>query len=199
MEPASDASTSRASSWDHAQSPSGTPGGCTARRLTSTVSCRGNVMADVEKVARLTQRRSSAAIKDGIAAATRRNYRIMPRDRTILLVEDDTDLRRMFRTVLAFSGYRVLEAGDVIHALTVMELETLDLVILDLGLPRVSGYLVHQELASLPAAQRIPVLVVTAQPGPYDGIDEKGVLQKPVTPEQLIDAVEACLRSAPRE
>jgi DNA-binding response OmpR family regulator len=118
----------------------------------------------------------------------------MPRDTTILLVEDDTELRRMFRMVLSFAGYRVLEAGDAFHALHLVDAETLDLVILDLGLPTVSGYAVHQELANLPATQHVPVLVVTAQPGPYDGIDEKCVLLKPVMPEQLLDAVAACLR-----
>jgi DNA-binding response OmpR family regulator len=123
----------------------------------------------------------------------------MPRTPTILLVEDDTDLRRMYRMVLTFAGYRVLEAGNAFHALHLVEAETLDLVILDLGLPTISGYAVHQELASLPAAQRVPVLVVTAQPAPYDGIDEKCVLQKPVLPEQLIDAVHVCMRSAARE
>jgi DNA-binding response OmpR family regulator len=120
----------------------------------------------------------------------------MPRAATILLVEDDTELRRMFRMVLTFAGYHVLEAGDAFHALHLVDAETLDLVILDLGLPTISGYAVHQELASVPSTQHVPVLVVTAQPGPYDGIDEKCVLQKPVTPEQLLDAVRACLRPA---
>ena len=103
----------------------------------------------------------------------------------------------MFRMVLSFAGYHVLEAGDAFHALHLVDAEPLDLVVLDLGLPTISGYAVHQELASLPATQHVPVLVVTAQPGPYDGIDEKCVLQKPVTPEQLLDAVAGCLRSAP--
>jgi DNA-binding response OmpR family regulator len=124
---------------------------------------------------------------------------VVERRRTILLVEDDGEVRRLFRTVLALAGFHVLEAGDAIHALHVVEAETLDLVILDLGLPTISGYVVHQELASLPAAERVPVLVVTAQPGPYEGLDENCVLQKPVTPEQLLDAVHACLRSSSRK
>lgn len=119
----------------------------------------------------------------------------MPGDRTILLVEDDTDLRRMFRTVLAFSGFRVLEAGDAIHALNLIEAEAIDLVILDLGLPTISGQVIHDEIASLPETKRIPVLVVTAQPGPHKGLDEDCVLQKPILPEQLLDAVHGCLKS----
>jgi sigma-B regulation protein RsbU (phosphoserine phosphatase) len=122
----------------------------------------------------------------------------VPHTHTILIVEDDTDLRRMFRMVLAFAGFRILEAGTGLHALHLADAETIDLVVLDLGLPIISGEVVREELAIQPATRDVPVVVVTGRPGPYDGLDAKCVLQKPVLPEQLLDAVHACLRPSPR-
>jgi DNA-binding response OmpR family regulator len=120
----------------------------------------------------------------------------MPLARTILLVEDDTDLRRLFRMVLSFAGFHVLEAGTAIHALHLADAEPLDLVVLDLGLPAVSGHVVYEELRIHPATRHVPILVVTARPAPHPGIDETVVLQKPVSPEQLLDSVQVRLRMA---
>jgi DNA-binding response OmpR family regulator len=56
--------------------------------------------------------------------------------RTILIVEDNDDLRRMFRTALHFDGFQVLEAGDGLTALHILDtVPPPDLVLLDLGLP----------------------------------------------------------------
>jgi two-component system, OmpR family, KDP operon response regulator KdpE len=117
----------------------------------------------------------------------------VPRAHTVLLVEDDTDLRRMFRMALAFAGFRVLEAGNGLHALRVADAETLDLVVLDLGLPIISGEVVRQELAIQTATRDLPVIVVTARSGPYEGLDAKCILVKPVTSDRLVDAVRGCL------
>jgi DNA-binding response OmpR family regulator len=96
--------------------------------------------------------------------------------------------------VLSFAGYRVLEAANGLHALRLVDAEIIDLVVLDLGLPIISGEVVREELAVQPSTRDVPVVVVTARPGPYDGLEAKCVLQKPVLPEQLIEAVRACLR-----
>jgi two-component system KDP operon response regulator KdpE len=58
---------------------------------------------------------------------------------TVLLVEDDGELRRMFRTALSFAGYRVVEAGDGLVALQVLDATSPDLIVLDLGLPDIDG------------------------------------------------------------
>lgn len=98
---------------------------------------------------------------------------------------------------LAFAGFRVLEAGNGLHALRVADAETLDLVVLDLGLPIISGEVVREELAIQTATRDLPVIVVTGRSGPYESLDATCVLVKPVTPERLIDAVRGCLPAVP--
>jgi CheY-like chemotaxis protein len=114
---------------------------------------------------------------------------------TILIVEDDADLRQLFRTTLALEGYRVLEARDGVQALHFLESDPPDLVILDLGLPRVSGYLVRQEIAASARTRDIPVVVVTGMIAPAEQLKVASLLRKPVTPEQLVDTVAECLRA----
>jgi DNA-binding response OmpR family regulator len=113
--------------------------------------------------------------------------------RTILVVEDDADLRQMFRTALAFAGFRVLEAGDGFRALQLLDADPPDLVVLDLGLPVVSGLIGREELAAQVHTRNIPIVVVTASKGPHEGLDVACVLYKPVTTAQLIETVRRCL------
>ena len=112
----------------------------------------------------------------------------------ILIVEDDADLRRMFKSALNFGGYDVLEAGDGLHALRQMETNEFDGIVLDLGLPVVSGHVVLQEVAALAHTQNVPVVVVvTGLPGPHELPSASCVLTKPVTPERLVGTVRRCL------
>lgn len=117
----------------------------------------------------------------------------MPGRRTVLIVEDDGDLRHMFRAALAFAGFNVLEAGDGLHALHILDSNPPDLVVLDLGLPVISGQVVREELAAQAHTRDIPVVVVTGTSGPHDQLDVPCVLRKPVSPEELIRSVRRCL------
>jgi CheY-like chemotaxis protein len=113
--------------------------------------------------------------------------------KTLLIVEDDEDLRRMFRTTLLFAGYEVREASDGLQALQFLDLETPDAVILDLGLPLVPGQLVRDEIVAHVDTRRIPLVIVTGQEGDHGGPGVDCVLQKPVTPEHLLQVVAACI------
>ena len=113
---------------------------------------------------------------------------------TLLVVEDDLQLRRLFRTALNFAGYRVLEAGDGLEALRLLDTTTLDGVVLDLGLPLVPGQVVLQEVAARAHSHRVPVvIVVTGLPGPHDDLQATCVLKKPVSPDKLIATVRQCI------
>ena len=79
----------------------------------------------------------------------------------ILVVEDNTDLRRMFRMALALAGYDVEEAGDGLDALRLVENHAPDLVVLDLVLHSLDGVSVQQELAARPVTSQIPIVIVT--------------------------------------
>ena len=109
----------------------------------------------------------------------------------VLIVEDDADLRRMFRMALMLAGYDAVEAADGIEALRVLDVETPDAVVLDLGLPVLSGQDVRQEMAAHSHTRLMPVIVVTGQPGDHDDLDVACLLRKPVTPERLVVALQA--------
>lgn len=116
--------------------------------------------------------------------------------RKLLLVEDDDDLRRMYRTALTLAGFEVAEALDGLDALRRLDgSEAPDLILLDLGLPLISGHTVAQEVAALAHLRHIPVLVVTGSTEPLDYLDVACVLRKPVRPDALTDAVLRCLSS----
>jgi two-component system cell cycle response regulator DivK len=112
---------------------------------------------------------------------------------TILIVEDDVDLRRMFRTALTLDGFRTIESGDGLNALHILDSDPPDLVVLDLGLPLVSGQVVRQEIAAQAHTRHIRVVVVTGSAGAHDDMDVACVLRKPVTPEELVRVVRTCL------
>jgi CheY-like chemotaxis protein len=117
------------------------------------------------------------------------------RRRTILIVEDDGDLRRMFRTALTIAGFAVIEASDGAAALHCIHADPPHLIVLDLGLPTVSGLMVLQEIAAHANTKHIPVVIVTASTMPLDNLDVPCVLRKPVDPEKLISTVHQCLQA----
>ena len=117
-----------------------------------------------------------------------------PDQRSVLVVEDDDDLRRIFRDSLRYAGFNVREASDGPAALRMIEDTPPDLIVLDIGLPTLDGVSVRAEIAASAATKRLPVVIVT-------GLNVEGtlfktdcVLRKPVTPDQLIAAVRDCLR-----
>jgi DNA-binding response OmpR family regulator len=120
------------------------------------------------------------------------------RKKRILIVEDDVDLRRMFRTTLSMAGYDVEEAGDGIDALRMVESRLPDLIVLDLVLRALDGVSVQQELASRALTSQIPVVIVTGSTINTSALDVACVLRKPVMPDDLVKAVRHCLpRGAP--
>ena len=119
----------------------------------------------------------------------------MARSATVLIVEDDPALRRMYRTTLALAGFDVLEADDGLVALHLLDYRPPDVVVLDLMLPTMSGLVVQQEIAAHAHTRNIPIVVVTGSDLSLDHLDIPCVLRKPVTPEALIDAVKSCLAS----
>jgi DNA-binding response OmpR family regulator len=117
----------------------------------------------------------------------------------LLLVEDDRALADELQSVLEAAGYAVDRAQDGEDALYLGQTEDYDLVILDLGLPRLSGIDV---LAGWRTAERtMPVLILTARDtwrekvlGLKAGADD--YLTKPFHPEELLARIGALLRRA---
>jgi two-component system, OmpR family, alkaline phosphatase synthesis response regulator PhoP len=115
--------------------------------------------------------------------------------RHILIVEDDPDLRRLWRLALSLEGFDVTEASDGVDALRIIEENRPDLVVLDLGLPRLSGLSVRQEIAAHAVTSDLPIVVVTASDENLDHLAVPCVLRKPLTPDQLVYTVRLCLKA----
>ena len=117
--------------------------------------------------------------------------------KTILVVEDDADLRRMFRTALVIEGFDVKEAADGMDALRKLDEHPPDLIVLDLGLPIIDGFSVQADIASRAHTRRLPVVVVTGSLVDLETLDVACVLRKPVDPDTLVATVRKCLARGP--
>ncbi|MEK7631764.1 MAG: response regulator [Patescibacteria group bacterium] len=80
---------------------------------------------------------------------------------TILLVEDDTFLAGMYVTKLELEGFRVVLASDGEQAVTLAEREVPDIILLDIVLPKKSGFDVLKEVKANPKTKPVPVILLT--------------------------------------
>ena len=117
-------------------------------------------------------------------------------DETILLVDDDAALLEVTSIVLASEGYRVVTAMDGTEALRAMEGEDLDLVVLDIMLPRMSGF---EVLKKMREHSDVPVVLLTAKSQSVDkvvglelGADD--YITKPFDTKELLARIKAILR-----
>lgn len=118
---------------------------------------------------------------------------------TILIADDNNDLRGMLRQFLESHGYRALEAADGREAAEVAVRERPDLVIMDLGMPGMDGLSAVAEIRRHVPASETQVLIVSA----YDRLEFRteavaagcgGFMTKPVDPSELLKAVRLLLR-----
>ena len=108
----------------------------------------------------------------------------------VLIVEDDEDLREMFAEILSDAGYSVHGAENGAVALEVLEeLDTPCLVLLDLMMPVMSGPELLRRMRRSERLTGFPVVALSAGGTPRDVPEANLFLRKPVTPEQLLQAV----------
>ena len=115
----------------------------------------------------------------------------------ILIVEDDLNQRKLMQRVLEQFGYTVTLACDGVDALEQLEKKHVDLIILDIMMPRMDGYEFTSTLRQ--SGCNIPILMVSAKQSPVDkrkgfiiGTDD--YMTKPVDEEEMVLRVGALLR-----
>lgn len=81
---------------------------------------------------------------------------------TVLVIEDDENSLFVLKSILGTKGYRVLEASDGKQGLEIAEAEDLDLVLLDLQLPRLHGLGVIHRLRENANLESLPIVIMTA-------------------------------------
>ncbi|HVC07751.1 MAG TPA: response regulator transcription factor [Solirubrobacterales bacterium] len=122
-----------------------------------------------------------------------------PSSGRVLVVEDDTDIADVLRRSLRNEGYEVRTSADGVEALDVAAGFVPDLVVLDLGLPRLDGVEVCKQLR---AEGDVPILVLTARAETEDrviGLDSGAddYLVKPFERQELLARIRALLRRRP--
>jgi len=122
----------------------------------------------------------------------------MPRRPLLLVVEDDHVLRDLYRVTLSLSNFAVHACEDGLDALHYLDQSRPDVIVLDLDLPRISGTVLYDEIRARRRAERVPIIVVSGLPDIPD-LPEAVVMRKPVTPDQLIKAIENTLFRRDRE
>ena len=117
------------------------------------------------------------------------------RHQTILIIEEDDDLRRLMSLALRLGGFSTREARDGFQAMAILEQQVrVDAVILDVVLPDIDGLSVRQEIAA--HAGNLPVIVITESHAPLPDLHPACVIRKPVVPDDIVAAVVKCLRES---
>ncbi len=112
----------------------------------------------------------------------------------ILVAEDSTEQRELYAAVLESAGYRVIQAADGAAAVASARASRPGLILMDVTMPRTSGWNAVRILKEDPATRDIPIIVVTGLSSTWDrdasiaaGSDE--YLAKPVPPLRLLEEV----------
>lgn len=124
-----------------------------------------------------------------------------PYQKAILLVDDDNEILESMRTVLENKGYRVLVARDGNAGLTVAEREGPDLIVLDMMMPKKSGFLVLEKLKGR-SGGLIPTIMITGNEGSRhrayaEMLGVRDYIRKPFAMEKLVKSVEKILEGPP--
>ena len=120
----------------------------------------------------------------------------------VLVVDDESRMRKLVKDFLTKENYEVLEAGDGEEALEIFfDKKDIGLVILDVMMPKVDGWEVCKEIRQY---SKVPVIMLTARGSERDelngfelGVDE--YISKPFSPKILVARVEALLRRSSQE
>ena len=115
----------------------------------------------------------------------------------IMVVEDDPNTRKLIQAILSQNGYDIIPAEDGEHALELLDKKHVDLIVLDIMMPRMDGYQFTEILRE--SGCNLPILMVTAKETPQDkkkgfiiGTDDYMV--KPFDEEELVLRIAALLR-----
>ncbi|MDR2820498.1 MAG: response regulator [Desulfovibrio sp.] len=126
-----------------------------------------------------------------------------PSEKTLLIVDDEPDVRNFLAACAEDADFKVVTAVDGEDALAKVQSVNPDLMTLDMVMPKKSGLKVLKELRSMQKYAELPVIVITAHAGDELGSEDikkiyttfsggnapKVTLEKPITPDKLIRAI----------
>ena len=115
---------------------------------------------------------------------------------TILIADDEKEIRDLLRLYLEKDGYRVLEAENGLSAVSLLEQEEIDMALLDIMMPKLDGY---QVLKQIRERSNIPVMILSAKNQDSDkilGLDlgADDYLSKPFNPMEAMARINSNIR-----
>jgi CheY-like chemotaxis protein len=118
----------------------------------------------------------------------------------ILLIEDNDDNLTVYRTILEYVGFDVLEARDWEAGISEARSGHPDLILMDISIPKIDGFEATRILKSDPATRSIPIIALTAHAMEEDrrraricGCD--GFLAKPIAPRRVVSEIRRYLKT----
>ena len=114
----------------------------------------------------------------------------------ILVADDETDIRNVLRRLLLSEGYCVCEAGNGIEALAAAEHCDVDLVLIDITMPRMSGTEAVRELRANPRYATTPIMMMSGHvpAGAASQLGDIKLFAKPLDLNQVLAAIQQVVR-----
>ena len=112
--------------------------------------------------------------------------------KTILIVDDDRTLVHILEQIIQKEGYRTISVYDGAEALKKAQDEQVDLIVLDIHMPKVHGYSLLFELRKIEGAGNTPVIILTSNQDMGDIFKAEGVkeyLIKPCSPQTVLEKI----------
>lgn len=118
---------------------------------------------------------------------------------TVLVVDDDDDLRETIADALSLAGYTTASVRDGAEALATLRAgQRPDLMLLDLMMPGMTGWEVYETVRATPSLRELPVLIMTAMRGSDQppGMREVDTIRKPFALDSLLARIAAKIDGA---
>ncbi len=114
----------------------------------------------------------------------------------VLIVDDEELIRNVIKEYAILENYEVFEAKNGLEAIDIVENNNIDVIVLDIMMPKLDGYSTYKEIKKI---KKIPTIILSARKDEYDklfgfelGIDD--YLEKPFSPKELIARIKAVTR-----
>ena len=118
--------------------------------------------------------------------------------KTILVIDDDDDMRHGIMLTLQSNGYNTIEADDGVSGLKRIQEEHPDLVVSDVMMPNMNGYMLLEMVKDDPRTSKIPIMLITGaafDAGAWKSDNSVAYLEKPFASEKFISTIERMLKS----
>ena len=118
----------------------------------------------------------------------------------ILIVEDEPSMREMLNVFLEENGFEVIKSSNGVEGLDLAQKESPDIIILDIVMPGMSGYMVAKHIKSDPKLRNTPIVLLTATANVAGNImlemPTEYRVRKPFNPDELLELLQSIIKKS---